>query len=370
MKSIVIVGFGISTLCFLLYLYDKDLIKNLDIIILEKNLYPCYSSLKYNINSNSTLKSLLSIFSNKVFEKVINRIYEEYDEDKYVSLMEYNGMIMELSEIFVNELKGYKNIKINFDYEVKSVRGVKDGYMINENMIVEKIIMATGGGQTEDYIYELDSDNVLNGVRDKIIIPHNLFERKELLKFENKNVLISGSSHSIMSIIDMILTNEIKYKSIIVYNRSKIKVFYYNKEECVLIGDKYDEDDVCSDTGFINRFDGLRERSKDIYMNIDKYSNISFTNEYSKIDFNNIDYIIPCWGYYKNLPLIDNSYSYNIDSTNNFELIFDGNIKSNIYLLGIMSKPKIQHTQKSFKKSIDGVWYYYNIISKNLYNVL
>ena len=111
-------------------------------------------------------------------------------------------------------------------------------------------------------------------------------------------------------------------------------------------------------------------KSKEIYLNIHNMSNISFTKDHNNIDFGTIDYIIPCWGYYKKLPIIDDISTYNIDSTMKFELILNNNIKHNIYLLGFMSNPKISCSQESFKKSIDGVWYYYNIISKHMYNLL
>tara|TARA_Y100001980_G_C14555788_1_gene345207 strand:+ start:161 stop:1264 length:1104 start_codon:yes stop_codon:yes gene_type:complete len=367
MKTIIIIGFGISTLCFLLYLYENDLFKNFDIMIIEKNLTPCYSSLKYNINSNSTLKSLLSMFTNDIFKKVITRVFDEYDKDKYISLLDYNSIIMELSQILIDELE---SVNVKYNFEVINIDTIENKFIINNSLIADKIILATGGEQTKGFLLSLDKDNILKDRQDKIIIPHHLFQTNDLSMFKDKNILLSGSSHSIFSIIDLLLMNKIKYKSILIYHRSKIKVFYYNEETCLLSGDQCNKDDICSETGFVNRFDGIREKSKEIYLNIHNMSNISFTKDHNSIDFGAIDYIIPCWGYYKKLPIIDDISTYNIDSTMNFELILNNNIKHNIYLLGFMSNPKISCTQESFKKSIDGVWYYYNIISKHMYNLL
>ena len=119
----------------------------------------------------------------------------------------------------------------------------------------------------------------------------------------------------------------------------------------------------------INRFDGLRENSKKIYMNLNNYNIKKICND--KIKCNDYDIIIPCWGYYKKLPKINNIlYKQNIDSNNNFELKIKNKIFNNIFLLGICSNSDIKITQKSFKKSIDGIWIYYNIISNKLYKIL
>ena len=172
-----------------------------------------------------------------------------------------------------------------------------------------------------------------------------------------------------MSIIDLIFKYNINYKSIDIYYRNKIKVFYISKEECLKNNDYCSEDDICTETQFINRFDGLRENSKNLFLNLKNYSNINL-HKISEQNINNInksDYIIPCWGYFKNIPKINNTTSYNIDSNNNFELLLDKKLYNNIYLLGISSNPKIEYTQKSFTKSLDGIWIYYNVISKKLY---
>ena len=94
MYNICIIGFGISTLCFTLYLIDNNLIDNLGkIIILEKNNSICKNSLKYkNVNSNSTLGSMLSIFKqNKIFTDTLIEMEKKYNFNTYINLYEYKS---------------------------------------------------------------------------------------------------------------------------------------------------------------------------------------------------------------------------------------------------------------------------------------
>ena len=53
------------------------------------------------------------------------------------------------------------------------------------------------------------------------------------------------------------------------------------KETCLLSGDQCNKDDICSETGFVNRFDGIREKSKEIYLNI--HNLLDFRKIFAKI---------------------------------------------------------------------------------------
>jgi hypothetical protein len=371
MSNLVIIGFGISTLCFLIYIYDNNLINAFDqILVLEKNDKSCLESLNYkNVNSNSKLSSLISIFSNQIFEHYISKVKNKYNLDKYINLSDYNKIIIDISDIFLKELIKYKNITIKYNYSVESIITKNNSYIINNEILANKIILATGAKHNLDYFKYLDQKDILSNCNQKILIPNNLYNQNKLNYLNNKSISIIGSSHSIMSIIDLIFKYNINYKSIDIYYRNKIKVFYISKEECLKNNDYCSEDDICTETQFINRFDGLRENSKNLFLNLKNYSNINL-HKISEQNINNInksDYIIPCWGYFKNIPKINNTTSYNIDSNNNFELLLDKKLYNNIYLLGISSNPKIEYTQKSFTKSLDGIWIYYNVISKKLY---
>jgi hypothetical protein len=365
--SIVIIGFGISTLCFLLYLYDNNLINNFSkILVLEKERSPCLNSLNYiNVNSNSCLHTLISMFSNEIFKDIINNVKNKYDLNKFINLSDYNKIISEISNRFINHINKYIDIK--FNYEVKDIKLQNGIYIINNLIKVEKIIMASGANHDLNYFKYLDINNILKSNYKKILIPNEIYNNSNISFLNKKNIAIIGSSHSTMTIIDMILKHKINYQKITIFFRNKIKVFYKDKKDCLKNNDTFNSNDICLETGFINRFDGLRENSKEIFLNLNKYSNIELKKLDKNESFKNYDYIFPCWGYYKNLPLIDNKLSYDIDSNLNFELLLNKKLYKNIFLLGINSNPKIEITQKSFKKSLDGIWIYFNIISKQLY---
>ena len=56
----------------------------------------------------------------------------------------------------------------------------------------------------------------------------------------------------------------------------------------------------------------------------------------------------------------------------NLNLVSDNVILKNCFSIGLSSNPKIKNPQKSFNKSLDGIWIYKNVISpilaKNIVN--
>jgi hypothetical protein len=373
MTNLCILGFGISTLCFTLYLIDNNLVNNFDkIIILEKNKHICHQSLRYkNVNSNSTLKSMLSIFKNKIFIEELNKLEEKYNFDSYINLYEFNEILFDLCNIYLEYLKQFDNINIKFNFCVDNIQIYDNNFIINNTIHTNKIILAMGGDQNLEFYNFLDKNKILKNIdTNKIILSKKLFTSSNINYLHNKKLLIIGSSHSILSIIDLIFKHQIQYKSITIYSRNQIKVFYKSKEECFSNNDTCCNDDICTDTFYVNRYDGLRENSKKIYLELHKYKNINIINNYTG-NYKEYDYIIPCWGYFKNIPLINGlDLKYDIKSDKNFNLISNSKIYKNIFLLGLSSKPNITVTQKNFSKSIDGIWIYYNIISPELYKNL
>lgn len=372
MNDIIIIGFGISTICFILYLIDNNLLINFkNILILEKENNICKNSLNYkNVNSNSSLGSMLSIFKNKIFENELKKIKNDYDFDSYINLNIFNKILKNFTNIILKYIDNIDNLNVKFNILVDNIQHNDNHVCINNKYFGKILIIAAGGEQNLNFYKKKDVDNILNNEK-KIILSKDFFNYNSLNFLNNKKILISGSSHSCISILDAILKNKINYKSIILYTKKKFKIFYKNKEECINNNDKYNKDDMCSETGFINRYDGLRENSKKIFLELNSYKNIIIKNNLSDINLFDIDYIIPCWGYYKILPKINNKlYIFNIDSNNNFNLKINKNIYNKIFLLGLSSNPKIKITQKNFNKSIDGIWLYYNVISDNLYQNL
>ena len=369
MHDITIIGFGVSSLCFLIYLFNNNLIHKYNILIIEKNDYPCKDSLKYeSINSNSTVGSLISVFRNSIFDDILNEVDSQYDLNKFIALKDYNNIIVKISKKFIYELKNYNNITLKFNEKVDNI--IYNKHIQINNYISKTCIISMGAKQDIEYIKCKDIDNILSKNIDKCVLPNDIFTKKyNLTKLENKRIAIIGSSHSSISIIDSLNSNKINYKDITLLCRNDFKVFFKTYEESIKNGYIVNSDNICSETKMVNRFDGLRENSKQIYMNLDKYKINKIVN--NNINCSNYDIIIPCWGYYKSLPKINNIlYTKNIDSNSYFELTIDCKTIHNIFLLGISSYPKTKITQKSFKKSIDGVWIYYNIISKELFKIL
>ena len=92
--DITILGFGISSFCFLLYLYNNNLLSKYNILILEKHKEPCLKSLDYkNVNSNSTLGSLIEPFRVNIFNEIISQIDKDHDLNKYINLKAYSKII-------------------------------------------------------------------------------------------------------------------------------------------------------------------------------------------------------------------------------------------------------------------------------------
>ena len=367
MYDIIIVGFGISALCFLTYLLKNNLIEKYNILVIEKYNTPCKYSLNYkNINSNSTLDSLISIFRNSIFDNIINNLK---NLNTFVNLHDYNKIISDICDILLKKLESFENVKILFNTEVNNIIYLNKTIKV-DNYTTKTCIISMGAKQDLEFIRHKDIDKILPINQDKIILPEKIFNNSyDINKLINKNIAIIGSSHSSISIIDCLISKKINYKNITLLCRNDFKVFFKDLEDSKKNGYNYKNDDVCSETQMVNRFDGLRENSKNIYMNLDKYNIKKILNK--KIACDNYDIIIPCWGYYKKIPKINNIlYTQNINSNEEFELKIQNKVYKNIFIIGISSDPKIKITQKSFKKSIDGVWIYYNIISKKLCDII
>ena len=233
MYDIIIIGFGISTLCFLLYLFKNNLINKYKILILEKNNIPCKDSLNYiNINSNSTLESLISIFRNSIFDDIINKVEKDYNLNTFINLSNYNKIISEISIYFLKKLKKINNIKIKFNEEINNIEYFNNYIKIN-NFISKTCIISIGAKQDIEFIKDKDIDNLFNNDFDKCVLPHNIFNNSyNINKLKNKKIAIIGSSHSSLSIIDCLLFKKINCKSITLLCKKDFKVFFKNIEDC------------------------------------------------------------------------------------------------------------------------------------------
>jgi hypothetical protein len=368
--DITILGFGISSFCFLLYLYNNNLLSKYNILILEKHKEPCLKSLDYkNVNSNSTLGSLIEPFRVNIFNEIISQIDKDHDLNKYINLKAYSKIIRSIANTFLRHLESLNNITVKLDHNITNISHSNHNINIDQHQ-TKTCIISLGAEQDLSYIQSQDTENILHNKTSKCILPEEIFNRDNFKLFNGKKIAIIGSSHSSISIADALISNKVNYEKISLLCRNKIKVFFESRESATENGFPFKEDEVCTETQTVNRFDGLRENSKYIYMNLNKFRIDEICNK--KISCEDYDIIVPCWGYRKRIPKINNTkHSEHIDSNKNFELTIKEKEYKNIFLFGISSKPKIEITQKSFTKSVDGVWLYYNLLSEQLYkNIL
>jgi len=364
--DISILGFGISSFCFLLYLHNRKLISRYRILICEEGSSPCLDSLNYkNVNSNSTLKSLLEPFRIEMFDEVLSEVDKVYNLDSYINLSDYNKIIKSLVSVFLEHLNKLDNIDIKFNFKVKNISHASSGIKIGTRLS-KTCVISMGAQQDIDQLIAQDTDDLLIGNISKCILPHLIFTNQvDFQNFLNKKIGIIGSSHSSLSVVDALISKGVNPENISLLCRNDFKVFFNSREACLSRNFKFNEEDICTETQTVNRFDGLRENSKKIYLNLDKYGIQKIHRD--PISCDGLDVIVPCWGYYKKLPKINGRlYKQSVGSNKNFELIVGDKTFSNIFSLGLGSNPKTKIPQKSFKRSLDGVWLYYNVISEQL----
>ena len=179
---------------------------------------------------------------------MISELKKKYNFDTYINLYEYNLILQKLCSIYLNYLTKNKNIIIKFNYCVNKIEEYNNLYKINNNIIVKKIVI-TWYFQSLDYYKFKDIDNIFDKINEqKIILSNSLYTCDNIDYLTNKNLLIIGGSHSVFSIIDLILKYNINYKSITIYSKKKIKIFYRSKEECIKNNDSFSDEDVCDET--------------------------------------------------------------------------------------------------------------------------
>ena len=379
---ITIVGMGTSSLCFLLYLYENNnLHKFKKILVVESSPKPNFDRINYkNVYSNSAYGSLISVFENNDFHK--NKYYnlykKKYNRDKCINLYDFNLFLQEFYKTFEKKLIN-NEVQLLFNYNVDNVSIKSNKIIINNEIITEKIIFANGAKQTIQNLKSIDKYNFFK-YNNNIVLPDHIYNYNvdKLAIFNDKNIIISGSSHGSMSVLNVLIEKKINFSKITLLVIQDFKVYFPSENECIKENYKYSKDDICIETGKVNRFDGLREKSKELFLNLYKYKNIEilkYDNSISIIKkIEGSDFIIPCWGYKKIYPKIylENILLKKINVNENLNLVSNQKVLRNCFSIGLSSNPKIKNPQKSFNKSLDGIWIYKNIISpllmKNIFN--
>lgn len=415
--NLAVCGAGPAGMGFLFHAYKKGFLKefiNNGLIIIDNKTTLGGGDLgKYNMTANTTagtfLESITEIDPDSIFDniKANSAIYSQLESktNEPVSLNLISLFLEEISMVLLSYIKKNGG-KILNKSNLLSAKQLDDGYQLHiENkegketiFNTKKIIMNLGATQNKstsinilknsDYLadYDLDESKILT-TNDIITEPLDQIDFQE-------NMSIIGASHSAFSAIEIISkSNKCKTLNLIYY--SPIRIQYPSISAAKEDNYTFDQElDVCSITGGVNRYGGLRFTARDIALSILKTNKI-YNNE---IDINLIeikqenhaiiqnyltktDKIITCFGYEPNLPIFlnkdDSVFSLKLRGlgvfvdSNGGIYKENGKALNNMYAFGIgagLSRSKEIGGELSFQGRVDGVWLYHNDIGKRVLN--
>lgn len=311
-----IVGGGpacISLLCCFIRTGIFDTIKDSIVVLEASNNFGSGALKKYHIRSNSSLKSIVDVLPDIVFETLSDktkRLIECIGNDVcYLPIVA--DILEEAGEFFKRRIDIRLNTRV---VQIFKNRVDTRLYSIES----DKIICTNGGFQTSANI---SSMSYLTG--------------RKIAR--NRDVLIVGGSHSAWSVAWKLIKNKHCGK-IIIYSRHAPRIFCQNDEEARTIGfNDYDDMDKCPVTKQIFRFAGLRGDAKQIWYNRSIY-NIEVVDKMPVGDFIRID-----------------AYGYKPNSIKGIE---------HAIRFGFMSNAYEPSGETSFTKSKDGIWIYGNTMGE------
>ena len=319
---ICIVGGGpacLSLLCCFIRTGMFDAIKDSIIVLESSDVFGSGALKKYHIRSNSSLKSIVKVLPDIVFNSL---------SDKTKHLIEcvgndvcYLPIIADIMEEAGNFFKDKIDICLNTHVvEIFENRVKTQNYSIK----ADKIICANGGTQ---YTPDISSMSYLCGKYDIDT---------------NKTVLIVGGSHSAWSVAWKLIINNHKGK-IIIYSRHSPRIFCQNDEEATKIKfTDYNDEDKCPVTKQIFRFAGLRGDAKYLWCHRKRY-NIDVVNKMPD----------------KASCVRIHAYGYKPNSIKGIE---------HAIRFGFMSNAYEPSGETSFTKSKDGIWIYGNTMGELFIN--
>ncbi|WP_268624249.1 hypothetical protein [Paenibacillus alvei] len=210
------------------------------------------------------------------------------------------------------------------------------------------------------------------------------------------NIAVIGASHSAFSILyrlknhfNLIPGSQIDVN---ILHKSPLRLFYNSIEEASQAGYHFDcKTDVCSHSGRVNRFSGLRYDSFQLARDVldGKYNNVRLSpvsksgrsDEHEYI--NRADIIIVSTGYKKNRVQIfdkDGSLlSLAMDSngviTNNYcnPILQNGRALQNFYTYGLGAGQRVNAEnggETSYTGRIDGIWFYQHEVTKRIVPII
>jgi hypothetical protein len=274
----------------------------------------------------------------------------------------------------------------------------------NNSFRTNKLVLALGGQQQSlaSYLNSITNISRLHPfLEDKLLLTERLLSsnfRAENLKGIVRNngpIVIIGGSHSAFSsawvLLNLISSPDENNcnREIRILHRQPIKVQYQSVHEARENGYSFcPREDVCFETGKVNRYGGLYEDAKKLYLDIlsgaEKRVALFSMSEISQEQYEEwlieSSIVIPAFGYISHTLPICNAQGELIDLKLNHlgGVVMDekshpqsvaGEKVENLYHMGLMSDKCFQSDlggEASYKGKIDGVWLYQNVIGKKV----
>ena len=211
--------------------------------------------------------------------------------------------------------------------------------------------------EARETIIAIGSEQVPLLAAEKLILSGDFL--KKGAPIPDERVAIVGGSHSAFSALERLLRYGKNPGEIIIVVRSVVKVFWESVAEARENGENPDPKSICTETGRVNRFDGIRGAAREAYLRLlkDFPRNIVSPNETNFYDF---DAVIQAFGYFpREIPVFDESGNeisflknaageYVTDRFGHLLLAENSKPVHHLYRLGLGSGQKIPNSDRVF----------------------
>lgn len=244
------------------------------IVFLERTRRQGFASLNYQIESNSPASDfLVSIRPDGIFGGVLGSdIGRELVNagTRLIKLPSIYKLLQELSAVWLDYLgSAAPNSCVLFEHEVHHVRQDKDGFYTSVDSTgrplvrSSNLVLAVGAcEQPESHASVLASEQVVRGHEDRVL---------GAALATGAPILIKGGSHSAFSVIDYLVRNfagELAPGQLVVCHKHPIKQYYKSTGEAAADGVDTKAAPIDTQSGEVNRFDGLRGVARELYRQV------------------------------------------------------------------------------------------------------
>lgn len=367
---------------------------------------------EYKITANSLGKVFVEIFEeskSEMFSYIKQKeSYKQILENANVApkLSHVGNLMSDIGVYIEKKIEKNSNSHVHLQHRVEEIHCRRDGkYEIVykptaqekvKRHISEYVLLNIGGRQNvpvflEKYLKTRSkltwfSGDFIKGVYDPLLTTLLTDTNKQL------NITLLGSSHSAFSTLYRLENHfEVSKKSrvnISVMQRSEVKLYFESVDEARRAGYKFNlDDDVCPQSGRVNRFSGLRYDSFNLaqklldghFQNVHLKRTGDMRQEILEEHLDKQDIIIVCTGYQNNtINFFDENGELIEFKRNDHGLIInkncnpiklDNNPMQNIYMYGLGSGLDTNQEyggEKSFYGRIDGIWLYQHVVSSQI----